>query len=324
MSPAAYQKNFHPVYILSGDNHLSKSEFKEKLSSQIKKSYGSVEHIFFYASEDAPEDIINEVLSSSLFNKHKIIFVAQAEKLITKKNQEIVEFIKNYSKRKEYPSTLILITEDKKISLLGKLPGKNFKTIYESKMPSWIMTRMRSMGKQINNDAAQFIAFRCGRNLQAVSAELQKLILAYPGKKRITLDDVKGYIGTYQKNDIFGYLDAVMDLDRKKALATLDNLIEFGEEPLKIVSMLKWKLQQMITAKFLMQKGLSEKNIITKMKLKPAFLYRGMCRKLEKFSIDKLILGYEDLKETDIKLKSSGSANKKLLLEKFSLSLLTC
>ncbi len=316
------KEKLYPVYLLRGSDSLTKSEYVESLKNRVSENYPDFECITFYGGQQNTEEIINEIISPGLFAPYKIIKVKEADKLL-KKGSSFRKFLVEYSKKEAHDSILILTTAKERLDIKGEIKSCDFKAPYQDKMPSWIISRAKKMGKQITPEAASLLAFKCGRNLFAADAELKKIIISFPLKKRVGTEEVKDVTGAYKKDDIFGYLDSLMNSDIDKALKILKNLLDFGDEPLRIIAMINWKLKQMIEARILMDRGCSEEDIINRMKLRPAFRYRGICFKLKKFSLKKLSRGYELLKEADLKLKSTGSEGR-LVLEKFTFELLCC
>ncbi len=287
-----------PVKVLYGPDGYT----RERILGEARKRFSGCETVILYGAETSPREVISEIQSGSLFSSSRLIIIKDPGASLLK---EISGFLKDYSRRKEAPSEVILELESGTLpaSLKG-LQTKKTALPYENKLPVWAVKEAAARGKRLDPEAAELIAFYCGRNLYAISGEIDKLITAFPDKRSYSADDLRKTAGTHKKDDIFGFIDALIDGREKKALLLLENLLEYNEKPLRITGVIKWKLQQMISARILMEKGFSEKEIIEKIKLKPAFFYRGFCRRIKRFTPESLMKAYSRLRKTDLGIKS--------------------
>jgi DNA polymerase-3 subunit delta len=304
-----------PVYILCGNDDFTKNKTEDEIQEKLTKEYGNCERVILNGQRDSVRDIIEESLGATLFSPVKLLIIRNADKIL---NKEFKTFLTGFSERKDPPSILIIESREKSVAGLKDIPSHRIDVPYENKLPAWISQELSVKGKKISFEAASLLVFLCGRNLSYLSRELEKLAAAYPDKTSYDTEDVRTVTGAHKKNDIFAYLNALVDGDEKKSLLLLDNLLSYGAEPLQIIGMLKWKFQQMIAARMLMDKGRKENEIIRLMKLQPAFLYKGFTGRLKKFPLNKLLDNYDSLYRADTELKT-GSADKSLVLEKFTL-----
>ncbi len=304
-----------PVYIFSGDDTYTKRRLEKEIEKKLIKKFGSCSVIILDGKEDNPRKIIDESSNSTLFASITLIIVKRGD--IPLADENFMGFLERIGRMHSLTNIIIVETEKE----IKKLKSFKIDTPYENQLPAWIKKNLNSKGKRISDDAANLLVFYCGRNLFNITRELEKIITAYSDKKSYCIEDVKDIAGAHKRDDIFGYLKALETADEKKSLQLLENLLRFGAEPIQIVSMLRWKLQQMITARALMKKGLDEKEIIAKMNLRPYF-YRGFCSRLKRFTIEKLLKNYDRLCEIDLELKTT-STDKILLLEKFTFQFLT-
>jgi len=315
ISKSAEKTSIEPVYILFGNDSYSKLKFEKEKEQVLKEQYGAVDRIIYSGKETKLQAVENEALESSLFSSIKLIIIREADVLF---NKDFSGFLSDYSKRKDLSAVIIVETEKKKTGFPKGAATVKTEVPYENKLPEWINKEMTERGKKISHEASALLIFYCGRNLFNISNEIEKLILSFPQTESYSVEDVMEVSGSHRKDDIFGYLDSLVQKDEKTALKLLENLLDYGAEPLQILSMLKWKLQQMITAKALMEKGLNDREVIRKAALNPPFLYRNFCLNLRKFEIKKLFELYDRLHEMDVLLKTSAGSGR-LLLENFSI-----
>ncbi|GEM_PF-2452684 len=303
-----------PIYILSGDDYYSKEKFIKKIESEIKNKHGDCEKSVLDSDSISVDEVKSQLSTASLFSKGRIVIVKNADSLFRKKFKS---FLNNYI-RKKNPASIGVFETERVPGKVKDIQVKKFRAPYESKMPSWIKNEVKEKGKAITYDAAKLLTFYCGRNLHNTAAEIDKIFTAYPFEESYGIKHVRNIAASHKKDDIFGFLDALVDRDKKKALLLLDNILRYGQpgEPIKITSMIKWKMQQIIGARALTSKGASEREIIKSLNLKPAFLYKGFCRKINRFSLNSLYFLYDKLCKLDISIKSS-TVDEKILLEEF-------
>ncbi|MFH1415026.1 MAG: DNA polymerase III subunit delta [Elusimicrobiota bacterium] len=301
-----------PVYILTGDDTYTKDIFEKKLLSLLSDTHGSCHSETLDGKESDYSSIISIASSGSLLSKTGFIVIKRGDSLMT--SEAFRDFLTDYYKKDDPPN--ILVIECEKSGRFRKIAPIKIDTPYENRLPGWIKQSISRQNRRISDDAANLLAFYCGRNLHNITKEIEKLLTAYPEKNLYGIEEVKAVAGSYRKEDIFAFLNALEDHNEKTALRLLNEMLNFGTEPLQITGMLKWKLQQMIIARTHIEKGLSERDIISRMNLSP-YLYRGLNERLKKFTLIDLIESYNRLHEMDCQLKTV-SADKNLLIENFT------
>lgn len=117
---------------------------------------------------------------------------------------------------------------------------------------SWVIKGLRTMGKLISEEAAQYLVMVSEPSMYALKNELIKLD-AYTGeRKEITLEDVKLMATTTIKSVIFDLLDAVATKDSARALVLLSDLLSLKEPEQKILSMLSKQTGELLKLKMLL------------------------------------------------------------------------
>ena len=306
------------LYILAGTDDYSKSAMETKIENRLRKDSDSCDVVVLDATQTDARSVMYEASNPGLFAERTLMIVRRADSLLSE--ESFIDFLRDFTK-KDGPNVLVIETQAS-TAKIRKLRPVKMDLPYENQLPGWITGQFRSNGKSITDDAANLLALLCGRNLLSLSSEIDKILTAYPDEKRYGFEHVSEIAGPHKKDVIFGYLDALLEGNQKKASLLLTELLHFKTEPVQIVGMIRWRVQQMITARYYMDRGIGEANIIKKMKLSP-YLYRGFCSKLRKYPIRKLLAGYDLLHKTDLQIKNS-TQDKAVLLQMFTLKFLTC
>ncbi|MGM0441655.1 MAG: DNA polymerase III subunit delta [Elusimicrobiota bacterium] len=311
-----------PAYLLTGENNYTKDEIIKLLLDQLNNKYGSCDHIKMDGKDITVGILQEEILTDTLFGKCKFIVVSNGGRLFS--SPEFTDLVREKLQKKSLAQAqnVLVIKTQKKPGKIKKSLTTEVKTPYENNLPGWIKKKFRSHGKSITEEGANLLLFLCGQNLYNLNNEIEKIATAFPEKQKIFIEEVKKIAGTHKKEDIFGYLDALEKKEEKLALSLLENLLEYNTDPIRIVGMLRWKIEKLIIGRQLMREGLSEKKIIKKMGLNYYF-NRGLCSKLKKFTVKELLNSYDMLQKTDVKIKNSSTDNA-ILLELFSIKFMNC
>ncbi|MFW6172259.1 MAG: DNA polymerase III subunit delta [Elusimicrobiota bacterium] len=308
-----------PVYIFYGNDEYTKKELEKEVENKINHHYGGSEKIIFKGEEKEPADLMQETQLGSLFSNHKLIIARECDGYIAKKGFK--KFL-NLQIEKDTDATIVLNISKKKIKGLKSIPCFKVSVPYESKLPGWIKNHLQERNKKISEEAANMIVFYCGKNLLNITKEIEKLLTAYPEKKFYDTNDVNAVIGDYMKDDIFGFIDSLLELNEEKTFKLLENLLKYGTNPLNIVGVMRWKFQQMIKIGMLLEQGIQEKEILKKLNL-PVYFYRGICSKVKRFTLKRLFQLYSNLQKLDVEIKTS-STDSSLLIENFIFKIFYC
>lgn len=121
---------------------------------------------------------------------------------------------------------------------------------------AWAQGEARSRGKQLPGPAAEYLHFLCGDNPGLISQELDKAAL-YLGESQpqITAAVLRETAGHTAGRSIFELVDAVASRKSEAAREILGSLLDEGQAPVYITSMLARHYLQMLEASLLEQEG---------------------------------------------------------------------
>jgi DNA polymerase-3 subunit delta len=165
---------------------------------------------------------------------------------------------------------------------------------------------------QIDSSATQALVERTGTDLQRIASALEKLMLLKHSERRIVLEDIEKMVGHSPTAKIWDWTDAIMNQDGGKAISTLNDLIELGEEPVKCVFTIAKQYEKMILAKEMVLQRVPEETIAKKIG-KPAYYLRPYLNQLAQFSMHDLVKGISILSAADKALKTSQSTEESVL-----------
>ncbi len=164
-------------------------------------------------------------------------------------------------------------------------------------------------GKRMDKVTVQLFLARVGSNLQVIHNELEKL-LAYTGERgEITSADVEEVTSLWPEqianHAIFQLTDFIVQKKRPEALRLLQQLLQAGEVPLKILALIERQLRLLLAAK---TGGSNLELAAREMGESRAFLLKKMRAQAGRFSLDEIILGFHAIVQADgeIKLGAPG------------------
>jgi len=121
----------------------------------------------------------------------------------------------------------------------------------------FVVQEARRLGKTIPQPVAVLLARRVGPDLDSLAQEVAKLT-AYAGDRAgITREDVEQLSPQAPDDNVFAWMDAVMAGNREAALRRLDDLLESGEAPLKLLAQLTGRVREVWQAKYLLERRVS-------------------------------------------------------------------
>ncbi len=247
-----------PIYLISGDEPLQLLESSDQIRHAAREN-GYEERVVLEVDKTFNwNSLLDESAALSLFASQKIMEL----KMGTHKpgrdgGKTLTEYAENIPE-----GNLLLIT-------CGKLDKsaqntKWFKSldkhgatvlvwpIEASQLPSWILQRVKSLGKTIDKNTAEFIAARVEGNLMAASQEISKLCLLVESKQ-IELDDVLNSVVDSSRYDVFSLMEAAYLGDLNRLSRMLQGLKSEGLDPMAIYGALMWEFRRLCSMAYQFQ-----------------------------------------------------------------------
>ena len=308
---------FRQVYVILGPE-----EYQCRLAiSLIKRKVLSPEELAFNYSEFAAQNVTaNEIIETAntipMLAQRRLIMVTEADKLTDRKQDEVIDRLKDLSER----SVLVLLAKDldRRKRFYKQLKEKacvvEFPKLKGFGLERWAAAFLRKQGYRLSTSAVRKLVELAGSDLQSVANEIEKLIL-YAGKtKNIPDSAVDEMVQGSYRHGIFELIGNLGRRDRTAALSSLANLLDLGEHSLVIVTMMARHYRQVLIAKDLMCQGRKSHEIAAAAQI-PAFILDQFLRQARTADLKTVRKIYIRLAEIDRRLKSSGVDGRMLLEE---------
>ena len=284
--------------LIIGDSFLRKNKIKFLIAEIEKDLGGEVDRQSFNLEETSLSKILESARTLPFLVNGQIFFIQKAESL----NENDLSLLSLYLNHPSMGSYLIFETDnmnekDELVALL-RAKGKVW-TFSSQEMKSassrFISDKINQFAKKISPKAQARILEMCGDELVFLDTMLDRLI-QYSGENQdITEDMVDLFEENWQEANVYQLTNAILMLDKNKALNVFRELVDFHRTDLvALIGLLHWQLKQLWQARVLMESGASEKIIIDRCRIskkRASFFLKD----LKKFSLEKLELALESL-----------------------------
>lgn len=184
---------------------------------------------------------------------------------------------------------------------------KAFDLPKEKTLPAWIRARAADKGGQISNEATALLVTLIGSDLRTLDQEIEKL-LVYAGERIVTSDDVMLLVSRAREASVFHLVDSIGSRQTSRALELLHQLLDDGEEPLRLLSMLARQVRILIQIKELSSRGMTAREIASQAHLHPYVAEKGI-KQARNFEMDQLEAAHDKLVETDWAIKTGRTGD---------------
>jgi DNA polymerase III subunit delta len=111
-------------------------------------------------------------------------------------------------------------------------------------LPAWVIDHAKTEGLKLDRNAARALIAQVGDRQQRLTRELEKLALEHGKGASITADDIEESCATSAERKVWTLADALVDGDRRTALATLLELRQQGERITGLTYRMAGKLRE--------------------------------------------------------------------------------
>ena len=299
-----------PFYFLYGPEIFYQTEIIQTL---IKQWITDDNRDFNLETFDAQESTVNHWLGSaktlSFLGGIKLVIVRNLHDAIPqdKEAQALIDYAEN-----PIPEACLVVTSnkvDRKRKLFKILTG--LKTAIaceapkENELINWLRKRAEESNYSLSSNAARVLINRVGARPGILAKELEKTLIYAGANKSISEKDVAEVVGESKTENIFALTEALKTKNPETALRLLNNQINHGEEPIKILGTIAWQFRMIWEVKHYQKKNLPSGQIAKSMGANPYVVDKAL-QHTGRFSTKQLRTGYLELAKADRSLKSTS------------------
>lgn len=343
------QRTLKPVYLFYGEEELLLRRTLRHLETWLEKQEG-VAAKYNLAPETATlAEVLALVQSPPLWTGRQLIIVWQADKLVSTSAaaetpagsrsraqkaaagqfQRPLEQLAHYLEAPAPGTLLILVglglkeAEVRKHPLWRRLAAQEaaiyFPKLKEREISGWLMEEARRLNKILTPEAAARLLELVGPQLPELAQELEKLALYGGPEAQLTREMVEQLCGSSRSYTIFELGDALGQSQPQRALQILHRLLQLGEPPILIVTLLARQLRLLLRVQEEVEQGGAGADLARKLGV-PEFVAQKLKQQAARWQPLQLLGALVQLQEADAGLKT-GSLAPALLLENFILTL---
>ncbi len=304
-------KKFHPVYLFSGEETFLIDTLVASLTKYgLEKEAQDFNLDILYANEIEAARIVDIAASYPMMSDRRIVVVKHTH-LFKEKGLQLLQ---KYAEKPSKTTILVLLAQRADKAALKKIKACRFnaRPFYDNQVPDWITSYLADRNLSITPDALRLLHAHVGNSLRQIVAEIDKICLNLK-ENQITIKNIESVVGTNRQFNIFEFCDAVGRRNIKRSLWILNQMLQLGENPGKMLSMLTRHFTILTQIHVLQAKKYRSSEIAAKTGIRH-FFYKNYSQQAGQYNPGQLKSAFEVLLEADRHLKT-GYQNPKLVME---------
>lgn len=322
------------IYLLYGEDAFSIGEALKALKSQVEPLYLRDVNTTIINASDASFEAVTSACSTvpflaerrlviveSLLSKFERQRPPQTRGSATRKTDSVA--LGKWSELSRYiskmPESTDLVFVDARVSNSNTLMRSiqphakilNFPLPNPSQLKEWILKRASVEGLKMEPRAVEAMAQMIGPELRVIASELTKLALYRPNML-IRYSDVLDLVSYTKEVNIFAAVDAIIEGRSNVAIELVRKLIQLGNSPTYLLSMLARQVRLLILAKELRRKGVAHSELGQRIGL-TGYPMRKTVEQEKRFSLQTLMKIHQNLITSDLNMKTSSVADELVL-----------
>jgi DNA polymerase III subunit delta len=209
----------------------------------------------FDAGDDELSKIVGVMQTVPFLGQTRVVRIDHAEAFSAKDQDRLVEVLRGLA-----PDTRVMALwrkdwrrDDLKKSLIEAALELGtvalFWPLFPEQAQRWAVDRAKTYQKTIEPGAAAWLVQQLGEALRPLDQELAKCSVYVGNRVAIELDDVKASFGYAKARSPFEWTAAIRGRDAALAAGILEDLLEEGEEPVRLLALLSRSVRDWLTAK---------------------------------------------------------------------------
>jgi DNA polymerase-3 subunit delta len=301
---------FLPVYFLYGEEpFLVERAGRMLMDAIVDPAMKDFNLNIYYGADCKGTEILDTSQTLPMFAPRRMVIVKQTEKLPAATMEGLLPYLAN-----PCPETCLLFLAAKPdmrkkfFSELKKQQGSlEYKKLYENRLSPFINSEAATHGKKIDNAGAELLGYLVGNNLQALSSQLEKAATYVGEKPLITVEDVRTIVSSSKEFSAFELARFMGEKNLSKSLATLESMIQNGEEAPMILGGLSSHFRRIWRIRELLDQKLPSAEIGTRLKINSFFLGEQVAQ-AKRYTVTELHGFMDRIYQADISVKSGGSS----------------
>ncbi|MCI5071819.1 DNA polymerase III subunit delta [bacterium] len=292
-----------PIRILFGDNRFLQNLEYQKAKDSMEQA-GEFNEVNFNAEQDGWKSIFDQANTFALMAPKQLFKVYLNKDFKEEDTKTWEAYLKSPS---DFTQIIVFAPKLDKRKKLTKLLQKH-KLLQECPQPSlhemgsWLKRFSQEKNLSFDPQASTLLLDYLGADLAKLFNSLEKLALYKHPQTQVSLEDIHQVILQSSGQDIFTLIDFVFEQKKKQALETLKFILQGGDHPLVVLSLLIRHTRILMLCKTLQA---SPPASIAKKAGIPPFTVKKYVQQSKHLSGQKLYQVFTQLNHLDTQFKSS-------------------
>lgn len=313
------RRQLRPLYLFFGEEDFLVERALRRLEGSLTEESGEAPlRAVHEASEVTLEEFLAQARMAPLWGSGQLLVLRRVETHAKQNLAPITAYVEHPA-----PHTVVVLTapglkakEVEKHPVFGGLyrdeAALGFFRLREGELLPWLVQEAQRLGKTLTPAAAQRLVEMVGDNLAELTQELKKLSLFAGTEATLTPQQVSQLASHSRSYNIFALVEALGERAVQRRLAALDHLLDLGEPPARILTMLARQLRLLIRYQETAPHT-SPADLVRNIGLPPGLVKR-LGQQAKAFSLDALRSHLALLHQADLSLKTSAT-NPRVWLE---------
>jgi DNA polymerase-3 subunit delta len=304
-------------YLFAGTEIGEKADEMERVRALLREKHGiSLEETAFYALEMPMGEMTGIMLSGSLFSAARLFVIKNAEAV---KKKEDVKMLVSVLENLEPGTTVILLTDENGVDrAIEKVEGLNkrvFWELFESRKKEWLHGFFRREGYTVTADAVDAILEMVENNTGALRNQCRNLFLFCDKGRPVTEADIERLLSRTRSESTFTLFSAIAAGNIERSLEILHTLLDAKESAVSIFAGLVWCWHKLRDYQLLSASGNTSDFELKKIGLSSPKARQDYTNAARIYGLDDVNRCIALTAETDIQIRSGGTALERILLE---------
>jgi DNA polymerase-3 subunit delta len=318
------KSEIRPVYLIHGDESLLVEDAWGRVSRKaLGNAMAQFNEELFRARENTAADVLASCHTLPVMADRRVVLVREINFWKAGEQAGLLPYVEAPN-----PSTCLILVSQEKLDGRSKLVAAVRKSgvVIEARHPYGreLMQRVHGLakdtGKKLDQDAADLLLDLAGKDLQGLKMQVEKLALYVGDRQRITREDVSEAVADVKLFTIFEFTDALGNKNLEAALRSFNRMLELGEAPVMILSMVTRHFRILFQMMEDRKRGLPVEETAKSFRLPPNIMKNNYLPQSRKFKMNELARMWKAFADMDYRLKSSSSS-RELMFEQMIIEL---
>jgi DNA polymerase-3 subunit delta len=319
------ERDVPPIVILWGKERFLKLEVlqllkRELFGDEAEESFGDS------TVQGKTADylkVMDELKTVSMWQPRRLLILEEADEFVTAHRAQLENYVLSPARKSVFVIDVKTWPSNTKLAKLVKDQGLAIECqeLAGAKLISWVMewTKQRHK-KTMMGQAASELVNLAGEGMGFLEREISKLVDYIGDRDKITPEDVQLLVGGWKTETTWTMLNAVRDQNYGEALELLDQLLDSGEAPMKLLGGIGFVFRKYAEATQRVQQGRPLTAALQEAKLHPREIDVGS-QYLKRLGRERASQLMQILRQMDLNLKGGNPMKEQIQLEQMLLQL---